>query len=274
MNSEPSFWIRDIPVFGDVLLAPMAGFSDIPHRAICRRFGSAMSYTEFVAVEEILHGSKKAFSMLDFTPEDRPVASQIFGNNPQKILDAAQRVEELGPDIIDVNMGCSVRNVSGRGAGAGLLRDIKKLGKIIQVLSSNLDIPVSAKIRLGWDQHSKNHLDIAKAIEDNGLSDSINIESQGGKQVYSVTCSRENLNTLLAGLGDVWERFDSATLFVETKTPGMRVVVDDVSAQQIIALITPVKPDLTGPNETIEKTDGQPETKKQVHLSIVVEGSE
>ena len=115
---------------------------------------------------------------------------------------------------------------------------------------------------------------INKVIEDNGLSDSISIESQRGKHVYSVTCSRENLNTLLAGLGDIWDRFDSATLLVKTKTPGKRVVVDDVSAKQIIDLITPVKPDLTGPNETIEKPDGQPETKKQVHLSIVVTGSE
>jgi hypothetical protein len=111
-----------------------------------------------------------------------------------------------------------------------------------------------------------------KMIEDKGLSDSIIIESKRGKNVYNVTCSRENLNTLLAGLGDVWERFDSAMLFVETKTPGKQVLVDDVSAKQIIDLITPVKPDLTGPNETIEKTDVQPETKKQVHLIIVVEG--
>lgn len=115
---------------------------------------------------------------------------------------------------------------------------------------------------------------ISNLIEDKGLSNYINIESKRGTHVYNVTCSRENLNTLLAGLGDVWNKFDSATLFVETKTPGKQVVVDDVSTKQIMNLITPVKPNLTGPDEAIEKTDIQPETKKKVHLSIVVEGSE
>jgi tRNA-dihydrouridine synthase len=83
---EPTFWVRDVPIYGDVILAPMAGYADVPHRAICRAYGSAMNYTEFVAVEELLGKSKRAWSLLDYTEEDRPMVFQIFGNDPAKIL--------------------------------------------------------------------------------------------------------------------------------------------------------------------------------------------
>jgi len=111
---EPCFYVRNVPIYGDVILSPMAGYSDVPYRAICRAYGSAMNYTEFVASEEILAGHKRAWAKLDYTPEDRPVVFQIFGNNAQKILQAALLIAEKGPDIIDVNMGCSTRKVSGR----------------------------------------------------------------------------------------------------------------------------------------------------------------
>jgi nifR3 family TIM-barrel protein len=130
--------------------------------------GSALSYTSFLGAKEILSSNEASWEPFCYNSHERPIVFQIYDNDPDRLLKAAIRVRPLNPDVLDVNMGCSVRNVAGRGAGAGLLRDIKKLGRIIQVLSSSLDIPVSAKIRLGWDQHSKNYLDIAKAIEDNG----------------------------------------------------------------------------------------------------------
>ena len=114
---------------------------------------------------------------------------------------------------------------------------------------------------------------IKMAIEDNGLKYST-LGSQRDKSVYALSCSREGLSSLLADLNDIWERFDSATLFVEAKPPGRRVVVDGVSAKQIVNLITPQKPRVLGPEETIEKSTGQAQTKEQVHLTIVVGGSE
>src|SRR4030067_572465 len=98
----------------------MAGYSDMPFRRICREHGSAMSYTEFVPAEAILFGVKKTLRMLAFDPVERPVVFQFFGSDEDKLEAAARRLEELGADIIDLNMGCSVKNVSGRGAGAGL----------------------------------------------------------------------------------------------------------------------------------------------------------
>ncbi len=170
-NLAPAFWVRDIPVYGDLILSPMAGFSDKPYRLICREYGSAMSYTEFVSVDGILHGNERTIGqMLDYDPSERPVVFQIFGSDEDKIEAAARRIEGLGPDIIDLNMGCSVAKVSGRGAGAALLREPAKIGRIFARLTRALSVPVTGKIRLGWDQNSRNYLEVARAMEDNGAA--------------------------------------------------------------------------------------------------------
>jgi nifR3 family TIM-barrel protein len=130
--------------------------------------GSAVSYTSFLGAIEILSTAEASWEPFRYESRERPIIFQIYDNDVNRLFEAAIRIRRLNPDAIDVNMGCSVRSVSGRGAGAGLLRDVKDIGKIIHELSSNLDIPVTAKIRLGWDQQSKNYIDIAKVIEDNG----------------------------------------------------------------------------------------------------------
>jgi nifR3 family TIM-barrel protein len=168
IEKKPAFMIREIPVYGDVILSPMAGFSDKPYRLICREYGSAMSYTEFVSVDGILQGNDRTQQMLDFDPSERPMTFQIFGSDEVKIEEAARQIEQLGPDIIDLNMGCSVPKISGRGAGAALLREPAKIGRIFARLTKTLSVPVTSKIRLGWDDTSLNYLEVAKILEDNG----------------------------------------------------------------------------------------------------------
>ena len=172
MNSEtltsPSFKIGAIPIHGDLVLSPMEGYSDQPYRSLCRELGSAMSYTEFISAIEILQDNPRIETKLAFLSEERPLAYQIFDNDPRRLLEAALRLQERGPDIIDINMGCSVRRVSGRGAGAGLLRTPIKVARIFRMLSSALEVPVTAKIRLGWDDGMRNYLLIARAVEENG----------------------------------------------------------------------------------------------------------
>ena len=180
---DPQFWVRDIPVYGDVLLAPMAGFSDVPHRAICRYFGSAMNYSEFVAAEDILNSSERALSLLAIVPDDKPMVFQIFGNDSQTILSAAQKIESLGPDIIDINMGCSTRRVSGRGAGVGMMLDPQLIAKTFRQLTKHLQIPVTGKIRLGWNRR-RNYLEVARILEDNGAA-LIAIHPRTKEQKYS-----------------------------------------------------------------------------------------
>ncbi len=166
----PTFMVKNIPVYGDVILSPMAGFSDLPYRLICREYGSAMSYTEFVSADGILRHNDRTWEMLRFAPTESPMVFQIFGSDEDKLVEAARRIEQLGPDIIDINLGCSVRKVSARGAGAALLRDPAKIGRIFSRLTRALAVPVTGKIRLGWDDASLNYLQVAKVLQDNGAA--------------------------------------------------------------------------------------------------------
>lgn len=162
--------VRHIPVYGDLILSPMAGFSDLPYRLICREYGSAMSYTEFVSADGILHGNAATQRMLAFDPTEKPVVFQIFGSDEDILVEAARRIEALGPDIIDLNMGCSVKKVAMRGSGAALLKNPRKIGRIFARLSRAVSAPVTGKIRLGWDDDSLNYLEVAKIMEDNGAA--------------------------------------------------------------------------------------------------------
>jgi nifR3 family TIM-barrel protein len=162
--------VRDVPIYGDLILSPMAGFSDLPYRMITRDFGSSMGYTEFVSVDGLLHGNEKTIRMLDYHPSEYPITFQVFGSSEDIIVEACKRIEQMGPTIIDLNMGCSVAKVSGRGAGAGLLCDPPKIGRIFARLTKALSVPVTGKIRLGWDQQSLNYATVAKTLEDNGAS--------------------------------------------------------------------------------------------------------
>ena len=169
-DSQPSFCIESIPVYGDLILAPMDGFSDLPFRSICRAHGSAISYTAFVGAIELLAKVESAWQELRYLPDERPVIFQLFDSDEDRLFQAAVGVMELEPDAIDINMGCSVRKVSGRGAGAGLLRDPAKVERILSRLVKSLPVPVSAKIRLGWDEQERNYLEVARAVEASGAS--------------------------------------------------------------------------------------------------------
>ncbi|ULH28680.1 tRNA dihydrouridine synthase DusB [Leptospira weilii] len=162
--------IGDVTIPGRISLSPMAGISDSPTRRICRKFGAAFSYTEFVNTDELVHRAPKAFKMFRFHPEERPIAFQIFGNRLEIIAEAAEIIQELKPDIIDLNMGCSTRKVSLRGAGAGLLRKPALAGKIIEAIKKRVNVPVTAKIRIGWDSESRNYLEVSKILEESGVS--------------------------------------------------------------------------------------------------------
>ena len=167
---EPTFYVRDVPVYGDVILAPMARYSDVPYRALCRAYGSAMNYTEFVPAEALLAPPNPLWRRLDKKVGEKPLVFQIFGNNARVLLAAAQRIEPWEPDIIDINMGCSVPKVSERGAGVGMMPRPELVRDTFALLSRHLRVPVTGKIRLGWDDNQRNFLQIARIMEDNGAS--------------------------------------------------------------------------------------------------------
>ena len=165
----PNFTVRDVPIYGDTILAPMDGYSDWPFRSICRALGSAMSYTEFVKVEKILSRSKEPAKRLYYEEAERPVTFQIYGDDPELILTAALKIEPLKPDIIDLNMGCPAKSIADRGAGVGMMPSPLRIARTFRKLVKALKVPVTGKIRLGWDRN-KNFKLIARIVEEEGGS--------------------------------------------------------------------------------------------------------
>lgn len=225
----PDFNIAEIPIYGKLILAPMDGFSDIPYRSLCREYGSAVSYTAFVNAIEIEGGSPHAYNELDYLPEERPVIFQIFDSSVDRLLAAALKIQDLEPDAIDINMGCSVRRVSGRGAGAGLLKDPGKIAHIIQSLSRHLDVPTTAKIRLGWDESKLNYLDIAKAIEGNGGA-LIAVHARTRAQGYSgcanwdaIAAIKQHVSIPVIGNGDIRTISDIDEMLIHTNCDAVMI---------------------------------------------------
>ena len=180
---SPSFYVRNVPIHGDAILAPMDGYSDWPFRSVCRGLGSAMSYSEFVKVEHIIFNPRRTRAKLHYEETERPVVFQIYGDDPDTILKAALMVQEMGPDIIDVNMGCPAKSVAARGAGVGLMRTPLKVAHIFRKLSTSLRVPVTGKIRLGWEDRRTYKL-IARIVEENGGS-LIALHGRTKEQSYS-----------------------------------------------------------------------------------------
>ena len=169
MAQIPTFFIGNISIYGDLLLAPMDGFSDLPLRGLCRRLGSAISTTEFINALDVLEDHPRYHHRLAFEPFHRPLSLQLLGDNANQILAAAQQlVPRVNPDIIDINLGCQSKNVTSRGAGAALLKTPGKIADIFRSMTEHFSQPITGKIRLGWDEDSLNYLDVARIIADNG----------------------------------------------------------------------------------------------------------
>lgn len=165
--SSPTFLIGKVPVHGDAILAPMDGFSDWPFRSLCRRLGSAMSYTEFIKSEYLVRAFARMEPRMRFDETERPVAIQIYGEDPGEVVKAALLVQTKHPDVIDINLGCPARSVVHYGAGVGMMRTPLKVARLFQKLSAVLEVPVTAKIRLGWEDCRSYKL-IARVVEENG----------------------------------------------------------------------------------------------------------
>jgi len=179
----PTFRVGVVPVYGDAILAPMDGFSDWPYRSLCSSLGSAMSYTEFVKAQFIVRAFEHMGTRFTYDEAERPVVFQIYGDEAGEIVEAAVRVQEKRPDIIDINMGCPSRTVANRGAGVGLMRRPLEVARIFKKLSAVLEVPVTGKIRLGWEDCRTYKL-IARVVEENGGA-AIAVHGRTKEQGYS-----------------------------------------------------------------------------------------
>ena len=176
--------IADI-IFPDhpLFLAPMEDVTDPAFRLLCKRFGVDMVYTEFVSSEALIRSVNRTQQKLTIYDQERPVAIQIYGSDPEAMAEAARIAEEANPNIIDINFGCPVKKVAGKGAGAGLLKEIPKMLQITSEVVKAVNVPVTVKTRLGWDDDSKVIVDLAEQLQDTGIQ-ALTIHGRTRAQMY------------------------------------------------------------------------------------------
>ena len=167
-----------------VMLAPMEDVTDPSFRLICREQGAKMVYTEFVSSEALVRNIASTARKLNIDDKERPVAIQIYGRDPEAMVEAAKMVEEAGPDLIDINFGCPVKKVAGKGAGAGMLRDIPKMLAITEAVVKAVNLPVTVKTRLGWDCENKIITDLGPRLQDCGIK-ALTVHGRTRSQMYT-----------------------------------------------------------------------------------------
>jgi nifR3 family TIM-barrel protein len=171
--------VGDFPL----LLAPMEDVSDPPFRALCNEQGADLLYTEFISSEGLIRDAAKSVQKLDIYEYERPVGIQIFGSEIDSMRQAARVVEKTNPDILDINYGCPVKKVACKGAGAGILKDIPKMVDLTKKIVDEVNLPVTVKTRLGWDENSKYIVEVAERLQDVGIK-AISIHGRTRRQMY------------------------------------------------------------------------------------------
>lgn len=225
----PYFFIGSIPVFQRVSLAPMDGISDQPFRMICKQMGAAISISEFINVMDVPAQLNDFVRRTRFSEFERPFGLQIYGADLNKIIVAAKMLEKKEPDFIDLNLGCSVRRIAGRGAGAGLLMSPQKVKRILHDLVQSLSMPVTVKMRLGWDMATSNYLELARIIAGEGaalLSVHARRRDQSWKEPADWAAIAEIKKTIsipVIGNGDIKCHADIERMISDTDCDGVMV---------------------------------------------------
>ncbi len=218
--------------FRPVMLAPMEDVTDVSFRVLCRKMGAAMVYSEFVSSDALVRMVNKSLAKLEIHEEERPVAIQIYGKEPEAVADAAKIVvEQAHPDVLDINFGCPVKKVAGKGAGAGLLRNVPLMLEITRTVVNAVSIPVTAKTRLGWDHDSIIIEQLAEQLQDCGIS-ALTIHGRTRSQVYNGEADWEpirrvkanpRINIPIIGNGDITSGEEARRHFEETGVDAVMV---------------------------------------------------
>ena len=211
MSADPGKGLKIGPLqlANPLLLAPLSGISDLPFRLLAKEQGCALVFTEMISAEGLTRKARATLKLLKSQPEERPFGVQIFGPEPEILAEAAKAVEGWGGDLVDINMGCPVRKVVHGGSGSALLREPARIRKILKAVRKATSLPLTIKIRTGWDEKSKNFLEVGKIAEEAGV-DAITIHGRARSQGYAAKADwadiRELKSTLkipVIGNGDI-----------------------------------------------------------------------
>lgn len=201
--------IGGVPLKSHAVLAPMAGVSDRAYRELCVRFGAAYCVSEMVSSKALSFNSKKSEELMEISDLERPCGIQIFGDDPKCMADAAKHALENKPDIIDINMGCPAPKISSNGSGSALMKNPRLCGEIIKAVTAVTDIPVTVKIRKGWDDDSVNAVEVAKICESAGAA-AITVHGRTRQQYYKppvdydiIRAVRESVSVPVIANGDI-----------------------------------------------------------------------
>lgn len=223
--------IGNIEIENKIVLAPMAGICNSSFRRICKEMGCGLIYAEMVSDKAIFYNNKKTLDMLQMTEEERPISQQIFGSDKTSFVEAAKYIyKEMKPDIIDINMGCPVPKVTLRSqAGAALLKNPEKIKEIVTAVVNSVPIPVTVKIRSGWDHNNINAVEVAKICEEAGASAICvhpRTRSQGysGKADWSIIKKvKESVNIPVIGNGDIKDIYNAKKMLEETNCDAIMI---------------------------------------------------
>ena len=201
--------IGGVPLKSHAVLAPMAGVSDRAYRELCVRFGAAYCVSEMVSSKALSFNSKKSEELMEISDLERPCGIQIFGDDPKCMADAAKHALENKPDIIDINMGCPAPKISSNGSGSALMKNPRLCGEIVKAVTAVTDIPVTVKIRKGWDDDSVNAVEVAKICESAGVA-AITVHGRTRQQYYKppvdydiIRAVRESVSVPVIANGDI-----------------------------------------------------------------------
>ena len=218
------FKIGDVTIKNQIIVAPMAGITNTSYRKICKEMGASLVVAEMVSDKALVYGSEKTYDLLKMSEEERPISQQIFGSDVDSFVKAAKIVyDKMRPDIIDINMGCPVSKVALRAqAGSALLKNPEKIKEIVSAVVKSVPIPITVKIRSGWDENSINAVEVAKICEEAGAS-AITIHARTRAQGYSGKANWQiikevvdSVNIPVIGNGDIKSCYDAKKMLDET----------------------------------------------------------
>lgn len=212
-----------------VILAPMAGVTDLPFRVLCREQGCGMVCTEMVSAKAITYKNKNTFLLMETVPQERPVSLQLFGSDPDIMAEAARMIADRDFDVLDVNMGCPVPKVVNNGEGSALMKQPELAGRIVRSLVETIDKPVTVKIRKGFDDDHINAVEMAKIVEANGAA-AVAVHGRTREQYYSgkadweiIAKVKDTVSIPVIGNGDIFTPEDAKNMMEQTNCDGVMI---------------------------------------------------